>query len=343
MLNKYIFVKRTLFLLLIVYFLQGLIYPSGSIISQTVLALYLVISLYFFIKVIFFKKKNFFIVGLTIFLFMIVFYYLISQKVHIKYDGESANTFEYLKGVCFAFLTFFPFYFLTKNNQLKSKDFIIFFYIFGVITIGRFFFFQALLQGENFAYNIENYNVVNNAAYDILSLFPFILLISDKKIFSNLIVLILFIVIMSSLKRGAIITAGVVLLIYFLYLIKSRGKIKLSNFLLAFIFLFVSGYLIYHFYLANEFFQNRFLLLSEGGYSNRDILYSQIFDFWKNSKNFFNLIFGYGLWTYIEINGNAAHNDWLELLSNCGIIGVLVYLSLFYLLYISAKKKKRIR
>ena len=132
------------------------------------------------------------------------------------------------------------------------------------------------------------------------------------------------------------------MLIYFLYIIKSTRKIKFSNYLLVIIFLLASTYFIYYFFITNEFFQYRFLSLLEGGYSNRDILYSQIFNFWKNSGNFINLIFGYGLWSSIEIAGNAAHNDWLELLSNCGIMGVLIYLSLFYCLYISMKKTKEL-
>ena len=46
----------------------------------------------------------------------------------------------------------------------------------------------------------------------------------------------------------------------------------------------------------------------------------------------FKLIFGYGFASSLNLSGtgNFAHNDWLELLSNFGLLGVVLYASLFY-------------
>ena len=44
-----------------------------------------------------------------------------------------------------------------------------------------------------------------------------------------------------------------------------------------------------------------------------------------------NVIFGYGFAGSLKLSGTGsyAHNDWLELLSNYGLIGVLLYFILF--------------
>jgi len=43
------------------------------------------------------------------------------------------------------------------------------------------------------------------------------------------------------------------------------------------------------------------------------------------------ILFGFGFVGSMKLaNGAFAHNDWLEILSNYGIIGVLIYFFLFY-------------
>jgi len=336
-LRKHIFVRNLLFVLIVIYFLQGLLYRTGSIISQLTLAIYFLICLYYFIEIIPSNKKNPFVNSLIGFLLMILLYYLFSQKVYIKSDGEAANTINYLKGVLFAFLTFFPFYFFSKKGCLKRENLIIFFIIYGIITVFRFFYSQTLLRNEYL-----QSDVINNAAYDVLSLFPFIFLIADKKILSSIVFILLFSIVLMGIKRGAILIALIATIIYVLYLVKAGDKFKFRNFLTGLILLAFLGYFLHRFYSTNVFLQSRLLVLLEGGVSGRDVIYSKIYNYWKDSENMANLFFGYGLWSSIKIAGNAAHNDWLELLSNCGIMGVLIYLSLFYLLYISAKKTKEL-
>lgn len=70
----------------------------------------------------------------------------------------------------------------------------------------------------------------------------------------------------------------------------------------------------------------------EGNVSGRDRIYANIFNGWLDSDNFINLLFGYGFAgsRLLSGSGHFAHNDWLELLSNFGLLGVTIYIVLFY-------------
>ena len=72
----------------------------------------------------------------------------------------------------------------------------------------------------------------------------------------------------------------------------------------------------------------------EGDSSQRDRIYFDIFNAWYNSGNIINFIFGYGFAGSQQLaSGSFAHNDWLELLSNFGLIGLSIYIVLFYSAY----------
>lgn len=69
--------------------------------------------------------------------------------------------------------------------------------------------------------------------------------------------------------------------------------------------------------------------MAEGDSSGRDTIYSNLFNAWLNS-DIIHLLFGHGFGSTIYISGGSwAHNDWLELLTNFGLLGVSIYLTLF--------------
>ena len=90
----------------------------------------------------------------------------------------------------------------------------------------------------------------------------------------------------------------------------------------------------------NEFLVSRMEQITEGG-SGRDFIFSTIFDGWLNSASLFNMIFGYGFASSLRFVGNYAHNDWLELLSNFGLIGVIIYSFLFWHVLVFVRDKRR--
>jgi O-antigen ligase len=199
-----------------------------------------------------------------------------------------------------------------------------------IISILQFFYNREQILLERVS---GNEDVVNNAAYRFVNLIPFVFLIKKNKIISLSAMLILVFFVIQGAKRGAILTGGVGVLIFIYYQLKTIDKKhRVKGYLFTIISILVISYFAYIFFKENEFLIQRMELLSDGGFSGRDIIYTNLFNVWFNNDNLLNIIFGFGFASSLKLSGtgNFAHNDWLELLSNFGIIGVITYLLLFY-------------
>lgn len=201
-----------------------------------------------------------------------------------------------------------------------------------MISILQFFYNREQILLERIS---GNEDVVNNAAYMFVNLIPFVFLIKKSKTISILSMLVLVFFIIQGSKRGAILTGSVGVLIYIYYQLRTiEKKHRIKGYFITAVGIVVLVYFIYNFYLENEFLSYRIQSMLEGDSSQRDRIYSDIFSGWYNSGNIINLIFGYGFAESQQLaSGSFAHNDWLELLSNYGLIGVSIYLMLFYSAY----------
>ncbi|HEU4788942.1 MAG TPA: hypothetical protein VFS71_04595 [Flavobacterium sp.] len=83
-------------------------------------------------------------------------------------------------------------------------------------------------------------------------------------------------------------------------------------------------------YLENELLIERMNSIAEGNSSGRDEIFNKIFDSWYDDESLKIFLLGFGFAGSVHLAGNYAHNDWLELLSNFGILGFTIYLVLFY-------------
>lgn len=83
-------------------------------------------------------------------------------------------------------------------------------------------------------------------------------------------------------------------------------------------------------FINNDFMLKRMADILEGDTSNREYIYTTILNKWYYSDRLINLLFGYGLAGSMVLAGGLAHNDWLELLSNFGVVGIFAYMFLFY-------------
>ena len=70
----------------------------------------------------------------------------------------------------------------------------------------------------------------------------------------------------------------------------------------------------------------------EGQSSHRDEIYTEAWQLWSTSDNTTNMVIGYGFDGTLNnmSNGHYAHNDWLEILVDYGLIGILSYLLIFF-------------
>lgn len=314
---------RNVFLALIVlYYSQGVLIAEGTSLTQGILLAILGISGYYFVKVMLLTKRPALVNAWTALLLLNVLSYVFTYSF-INHKVSS----EYLKAILVVLLPFYPIFYLAIKKEINLKHFVYFFIISLPISILHFNNEQAALLDATMLDD-----VVNNAAYSFVGLIPFVFLIRKRlPAYISLVIISYFII--QGAKRGALVVGAVGLLMYAYYQLRTVPKNKrFRAYALVISGFFVLGYYINIYYSDHLFLQQRLDEMSEGHSSGRDIIYASIFNNWYYSDNIFKMVFGYGFKgsKLLSSTGNSAHNDWLELLANNGLVGVGVYLFLFY-------------
>jgi len=308
-----------LFLLfIIVYLAQGGLYTSGALLGKISLLLWLAIAVFYNLKFVFKREKN--KLGWSIFIFWIVIalYWLFSPKI---IDGYiTIRTMDMFKLISAGWLSYFPFYYFFKQETLsieKIKTFLIICLILSVILFIR--------NDREFG------SSTNNFAYRFVMLLPLAGVFLNKKlVFFAIYFVSLFFVIWGS-KRGAIVCFAMQSILAFYFLLNEDRRRINRNYLIGIIFLIVTAYVSYSLYIQNPYLQGRIELAQEGSFSGRDVIYEKLFDRYIQGS-LTNLLFGYGFEGSVHFVGAEAHNDWLELLTGHGIFGVVLYLSVLFVL-----------
>ena len=193
--------------------------------------------------------------------------------------------------------------------------------------------FQRVEQTEKLkllANDLNDDNVVNNISYHFLKLFPLLFFWNSKPILQFLIAAILLFFVLSGFKRGAIVISVVCFMWFFYKIFKDiRGRQRFYIVLLTILFMVIGGTYVYMLYDSNQFFQYRMEQTIQGDYSARDVIYLTLWNNFQQELSLLKVLFGNGVYHTISLTGTFAHNDWLELLTNQGLIGVLAYLLFF--------------
>ena len=80
-----------------------------------------------------------------------------------------------------------------------------------------------------------------------------------------------------------------------------------------------------------------------GNMNERDHIYRAIWEKWSTEDSFFNFVFGYGFCSSMDIAGNRAHNDWLEMLATAGLIGEITYICYYINLFRTRSEISEVR
>ena len=167
-----------------------------------------------------------------------------------------------------------------------------------------------------------------------MTILPMSLIIKKKYSLPLLFICISFII--AAGKRGNAVAAVIPVLLFVVLYIKESKRRLLDYILISVAFIITYQYA-ENLIVNSEFLQQRIQMTLEGYDSNRSIIYAKCWDTWYNSDSFVRFMFGYGWDGTIRIVGIRAHNDWLELLVNNGLIGASLYLllmlSLVYYLF----------
>ena len=330
-------------------------------------AIVLIFVFFFFIN---FKQHQYIILkesslkNLLIFFFIIWFYLLFISLLNFDEVFYKKIIFYFR----FFIISYLFYYFLDNKKKIKTFYLILIFLLFLIqIDLIIQFIFKKNLLGYVPSNNLRHAGLFRDeliaggflAKLSGLYFVSCIYFLEKKNISINffllLVILYLFSVFITSERMAIILTLFTIFLL-FIFL----KKIRLILFFSTLFFLLISGYIIY----KNENFYNRYIkqnliqLGIKNDYSKDSFLDSHYGAIWQTAyyigKD--NWAFGSGVKSYRKECSNSKydsieskkykircsthpHNYWLEIFSETGLAGLVLYISFFsYLLFISIKK-----
>lgn len=338
--NKLLTFCNLYILLWLIYSFQSLfIKEAGTSFSLILVALLIGISFYHFVYVIVKYKMPSYMKGLTALVIMFSIYgiiHIISGEI-VRYFGSILKNYNYIKTIYISLLPVYSFYVFTRkgllNKEMIQKWTIVFF----VLAILQYFQERRLhLLGT---LGVEEFT--NNLSYAFLSFIPLMVFWEHKKIVQYVGLSLSMVFLVSGMKRGAILIGGFAILFFILNSAKKVSKKQKVRVLILGAFLIVGGvYLVSDMLQTSDYFNQRVEDTFEGNSSSRNLLYRLYWNHFINETNVLRFLFGNGANATLNIGWNYAHNDWLEILINQGLIGVIIYLFYWILFYKTWRKSK---
>lgn len=313
----------------LLYATQGIFLPKGSLFTQLLIVSLIAYSLYYvFIANVRYRLSPYF-QGLNVLLVMFTLYgvYLLITYDPAEYVFQRDPSI-YLKKIYISLLPIYVYYVFFKEKFISEKALIVWFFIFLVAMTGQFFH----RQHELLMFALMKDGITNNYGYVFLAFIPACVILY-KKVFLQYITLgYCMVFIFMGMKRGAIVIS-ILCLLFFLWknikvtnIGKKIGLLILSSLLCFIVFLFVQKQLE-----ESLYFQKRIEQTVEGNASGREELYTTFANYFLNDASPLQFVFGSGADATLKVSYNYAHNDWLEIAVNQGILGVMIYLLYWFL------------
>lgn len=313
------------------YYLQGIAYPEGGIISLSLLGVNLLVSATCAVKVIQWKNKPVFFKGFNVLMLMFTIYGLTlvligPSTLYYPISGMSMKSYSYIKSIYLSLLPIYPFYYYSRLGYLTAERL----RIWGVVFLASVTLSYFRMQRDALTALLEEGSnadeTTNNMSYLFLSCLPLLVLYRKKPLiqFTALAFVLAFIVM--GMKRGAI-AIGLVSSIYFMSqaIRNSTGKTRFSFLILSVGICIGAVFFFIHEMSSSDYMMKRIEDTIEGDTSGRDSLYSFFWTYFTKNDNFLHYLIGRGANGTLEIYDNYAHNDWLEIAVNQGLLGIFVY------------------
>lgn len=249
--------------------------------------------------------------------------------ISLYFYGADANAYNNTtySNTIIPLLSFFPIYYFARNGLISDKYLSLFTYALLIIIIISFVKTRHTAFSE-LAYDSDNVTI--NYGYLFATFVP--LIFFRKKIVVQLILFFICLVgSVISVKRGAILSTSFGFALYIFYYLKQHNKYGgIKKFIINIMFvaiIWIGIYYLYMYSINNDAFMLRAEMSQGGDMSGRDTIISELWQIIM-SQNDFNLIFGNGYSAVRNIIEIEAHNDWLEILVDYGIIGFTIYLAM---------------
>ena len=304
------------------YYLQQMLMISG-VIAQSIFVVSIFISFYAFYQVNRYYRTGPFIKYLNIMLIILSIYGIIPIIGGWSLEGTTPLgwvNFVYLQRIYGSLLPIYVFYYYSLTKRITSDNLKLIYVAFLIFNILAFY--QRYIMMSNLL-GVEE--VINNVGFYFIPLIPMLLLLKINEIWKFLFILVNFAYILMSVKRGAILGGGVMIVLFLKYQFKDISWKRLLYYIcLSVLLLSVVYYFTVDFYTNSDILQLRVRQTLSGDSSGRDGIYSAYFSYFMNKTTTLEFFIGNGANATWVLLGNYAHNDWLEFAINQGVLGVIL-------------------
>ena len=331
-------------LLAVLYALKSILYTRGTLFSQSISGLFVVLTVVLAIAAFFTTKMPKVLKSYLIFVCVLTFYGVVLYSSHeiitVQYTGAKTGGSQYIEAILYSNLPIFSVYYLAKKNYYSLSHLKVWVFILFLVSIVSYYHQQSLVLENRIGGQFED-EITNNEAYLFVALLPMLCLFEKQRLVQYIGIAVCFVFLLWGIKRGALLTGIVEIFALLYYNLRNATRIKKTYFFLLSAILIAGGYFLFQKMLdTSDYFAFRYQLTLEGYSSGRDIITSQILNYFQTQMSIGDMFFGRGALATVKMFVNYAHNDWLELMVCQGILGVLLYL-FFYIYLVKASIKAK--
>lgn len=241
----------------------------------------------------------------------------------ISYIWLTPNT-SFIGNALSSLLVVSLFAWLADKEVLNERFFSIVGIFFIIASIIGFYHYRVMVL-TNQDRDLDS-DLTNNSSASFLMLIPMLFLLKNNLQKWLTLMVCLFFLILGA-KRGNLLAVVIPILLFITYALKNTRR-SVLKIILIFVLLAASAFYVYRWVVSNDYLMDRIEQTQEGDSSNRDRIYLNMWNKWYESDNTTNYIFGYGYQGTSSL-GVSAHSDWLEILVDYGLLGILLYLMIF--------------
>lgn len=329
------------------YFLQDMLYPAGFI-NRTIQMVMMIWALIVAVRyIINFKNTHPLLNAVSLLVGMYTIYgvllMLYSSDVHISEGGSrEVGSYLYLQNALNSLLPFYLLYSFAEQGKLTARRIGIYCFIFFILFIAFYFrtYKDLLLQAA--IAGIERKEFTNNTGYYFVSLIPFLFFVKNK-LFRYVMLIAIMAFAVFCMKRGALLIGGICSLWFLWADFKMSENLKQKTWTIILSVCALSAVLLYIGYKQDnsEYFRSRIEQTQKGDASGRNMIYPKIWNAIVNDESIVHLLIGRGADSTVGIAGNYAHQDWLELACNNGLLGIFLALNFYVTIFLTAYSNRK--
>lgn len=306
----YVFFSSKIILLLLIYFSVSSIYYSFILVSEYEVPIY-------------FKLLFPFVFVLSIYGVGLIF---VGEDVYWQACAQYVDKYNYLLWLLTSMMSSVPIYVFTCRGYIDEKVMRVLFFI---LLYSCIYAYEGSLQFQIQKASLlgsEQTEFTVTCVYSFLSILPLVALFKKSIVLQFILISVIFVYCVLGVKRGPIIFGGIASLIIIFYMLKQN---KLWKKILVLVVALVCLVGLYEFIMfqmeSSPYFAVRFQDTLDGNTSGRDEYAKNIFDYYLNYSSNKDFLWGVGALGTLSVNESYAHNDWIGILLEQGLLGGLLY------------------